>query len=300
MIGRVLKSGKRVRGLLYYLYRDSSKHVNPRIVAGWRDPARVEPPVKPNGRRDFRRLAELLEAPLALLDDRAPQRPVWHCTLSVAPDDPDLGDGAMAAIAEEVMHRTGLHERGREDQGVPWVAVRHADNHNHIHTGRASWVAILTALILLASAIARLREQQQRAPGEGSPRRGGRPVGGHHRSGPNARSGNHQDRTATQAQPSRSQEQWPGRAPEAVNSPGEFVSKPGEGSQPSCIPIPGQDEMHVMAWRVHGRVAGLSRSPAIMRAWPAFWSSSSALIGPGQVMTSWSPASCQSGRSLVR
>jgi len=35
-------------------------------------------------------------------------------------------------IAEEVMHRTGLSRHGEEDEGVPWAAVHHGDNHIHI------------------------------------------------------------------------------------------------------------------------------------------------------------------------
>ena len=127
MIGRVLKPGKSVRRLLYYLYGPgrACEHIDPHLVAGWRHPSWIEPPVGRNGHRDFRRLA-------ALLGDRAPDLPVWHCTVRAAPEDPVLGDGAWMAIAGEIMHRTGLSERGREDNGVRWVAVTHGDNHIHI------------------------------------------------------------------------------------------------------------------------------------------------------------------------
>jgi hypothetical protein len=77
-------------------------------------------------------LTGLMEAPLAVLGDRAPAKPVWHCVVRAAPDDPDLGDGAWMRIAEEVMHRTGLSRHGEEDEGVPWAAVHHGDNHIHI------------------------------------------------------------------------------------------------------------------------------------------------------------------------
>ena len=134
MIGRVLKPGKSVRRLLYYLYGPGKacEHVDPHLVAGWRHPSWIEPPVGRNGHRDVRRLAALLEVPLAPLGDRAPGLPVWHCTVRAAPEDPVLGDGAWMAIAGEIMHRTGLSERGREDDGVRWVAVTHGDNHIHI------------------------------------------------------------------------------------------------------------------------------------------------------------------------
>ena len=134
MIGRVLDRGKRVYGLLWYLYSPGKKcvHSSPHLVSGWRHPAGLEPPLRDNGKRDFRRLTELLEMPLAAVGDRAPAKPVWHCTVRAAPGDPDLGDGAWMRIAGEIMHRTGLSRYGEEGQGVRWVAVHHGENHIHI------------------------------------------------------------------------------------------------------------------------------------------------------------------------
>ena len=135
MIGRILPRGNGVAGLLRYLLGPgrSNKHVNPRIVAAWNgDPARLEPPRNARGRPDVTRLAGLLEQPLALLGDRAPKDPVFHVMCRCAPGDPDLPDRAMAAIAAEFMHRTGLSRRGLEHRGVRWVAVCHGDNHVHV------------------------------------------------------------------------------------------------------------------------------------------------------------------------
>ena len=134
MIGRVLKRGSNLAGLLYYLYGPGKacEHRNPHLVAGWRHPAELEPPLRPGGQRDFRRLTGLMEIPLAMLGDRAPSDPVWHCAVRAAPGDPDVGDGAWMQIAAEIMHRTGLSRRGEEDEAVPWVAVHHGDNHIHI------------------------------------------------------------------------------------------------------------------------------------------------------------------------
>ena len=134
MIGRVLKRGSNVAGLLYYLYGPGKacEHVNPHLVGGWRHPAELEPPLRPGGQRDFRRLTGLMEIPLAMLGDRAPADPVWHCAVRAAPGDPDLGDGAWMRIAAEIVDRTGLSRRGEEDEAVPWVAVHHGSNHIHI------------------------------------------------------------------------------------------------------------------------------------------------------------------------
>jgi len=134
VIGRVLKRGDKLASLLYYLYGPGKacEHTHPHLVAGWRYPAELEPPVRPDGRRDFRRLTGLLMLPVAALGDRAPALPVWHCAVRAAPEDPDLGDGAWMAIAEKIMDRTGLSRRGEEDDGVRWVAVHHGDKHIHI------------------------------------------------------------------------------------------------------------------------------------------------------------------------
>lgn len=134
MIGRVLKRGKRVYGLLWYLYSPGKvcTHTNPHLVSGWRHPADLEPPLRDAGKRDLRRLTGLLEQPLAALGDGAPDKPVWHCIARAKPGDPDLGDGAWMRIAGEIMDRTGLSPYGQEGQGVRWVAVHHGENHIHI------------------------------------------------------------------------------------------------------------------------------------------------------------------------
>ena len=66
MIAKVLR-GRRVGGLLRYLYGRgrANEHVEPHLVAGWDDPADLEPAVDVQGRHDVRRLAALLEQPLA-------------------------------------------------------------------------------------------------------------------------------------------------------------------------------------------------------------------------------------------
>ena len=68
MIGKVLR-GRNARRLLYYLYGPglANEHADPHLVAGFSDPAELEPERRPGGTRDFRRLAGLLEQPLAAL-----------------------------------------------------------------------------------------------------------------------------------------------------------------------------------------------------------------------------------------
>ncbi len=133
MIGKVLR-GHRPAGLIWYLYGPGRReeHTDPHIVAGWRHPAELEPPLRPGGSRDFRRLNGLLQQPIAALSARAPDRPVWHCVARAAPGDRMLSDEEWAHAATEIMHRTGLARRGEEDDAVRWVAVRHAGDHIHI------------------------------------------------------------------------------------------------------------------------------------------------------------------------
>ena len=65
MIGKVIR-GKGVRRLLYYLFGPgkANVHTDPHLVAGFGDPAELEPDRRPGGTRDVRRLAGLLEQPL--------------------------------------------------------------------------------------------------------------------------------------------------------------------------------------------------------------------------------------------
>ena len=52
--------------------------------------------------------------------------------MRAAPEDRMLSDDEWAAVANDVMDRTGLSPYGQEDEAVRWVAVRHGDDHIHI------------------------------------------------------------------------------------------------------------------------------------------------------------------------
>ena len=135
MIGKIsTPRGEHVQPLLYYLFGPGrqEEHTDPHIVAGWRHPADLEPPLRPDGTRDFTKLAGLLLQPQAALGKRAYTRPVWHCSMRAAPEDRMLSDDEWAAIAHDVLDRTGLAPYGQEDEAVRWVAVRHGDDHIHL------------------------------------------------------------------------------------------------------------------------------------------------------------------------
>jgi hypothetical protein len=126
--------GQRVAGLIYYLFGPGRReeHTDPHLIAGWRHPAELEPPLHPDGHRNFRNLCGLLQQPHAALGPRGFDRPVWHCAVRAAPEDNTLSDDAWAEIAADIMHRTGLAPHGQDDDAVRWVAVRHGADHIHI------------------------------------------------------------------------------------------------------------------------------------------------------------------------
>ena len=132
VIGKVLR-GTDARRLLYYLYGPgkANEHTDPHLVAGFSDPAELEPARRPNGSRDFRRLAGLLAQPLAALNGSNYREPVWHCAVRAAPEDRLLSDAEWAQVATAIMDRTGLAPAG-DDLAVRWVAVRHAPDHIHL------------------------------------------------------------------------------------------------------------------------------------------------------------------------
>ena len=143
MIGKVIR-GKDVRRLLYYLFGPgkANEHTDPRLVAGFGDPAELEPERRPGGTRDVRRLAGLLEQPLAALRGPGYDKPVWHCAVRAAPDDRELSGQEWALVAAAIMDRTGLAPAD-DELGVRWVAVRHATDPGAAGTttvcGSAAW-----------------------------------------------------------------------------------------------------------------------------------------------------------------
>jgi len=135
VIGKIsTPRGEHVQPLLYYLFGPGRReeHTDPHIVAGWRHPADLEPPLRADSKRDFTKLVGLLLQPQAALGKRAYARPVWHCSMRAAPEDRMLSDDEWAQIAHDVMDRTGLSPYGQEDEAIRWVAVRHGDDHIHL------------------------------------------------------------------------------------------------------------------------------------------------------------------------
>ena len=119
VIGKIsTPRGQHVQPLLYYLGGPGrqGEHTDPHIIAGWRHPADLEPPLRADGKRDFTKLAGLLLQPQAALGKRAYARPVWHCSMRAASEDRILSDDERAAIAYDVIDPTGLSPYGQEDE----------------------------------------------------------------------------------------------------------------------------------------------------------------------------------------
>ena len=134
MIGKICPSGQDVAGLIRYLYGPGRReeHTDPHIIAGYRTPADLEPLLRADGSRDFRRLAGLLRLPHDALGTWGYAKPVWHCSMRAAPGDRLLSDSEWAGIACDVVHRTGLCPRGQGDEAVRWIAIRHGPDHIHL------------------------------------------------------------------------------------------------------------------------------------------------------------------------
>ncbi|GGM24127.1 relaxase [Dactylosporangium sucinum] len=151
MITRVHRRGSRVGGLLRYLWGPgrAEEHVNPRLVAAWDGAGELktlEPPVTVNGKRDYRALTALLEEPVRA-GHRPPNKPVWHASMRLAPEDRDrvYTDAMWARMVREMLTEAGV-ATAVDDPGLRWIAMRHGDDHVHIvatlvrEDGRTNWL----------------------------------------------------------------------------------------------------------------------------------------------------------------
>jgi hypothetical protein len=122
VIGKVLR-GRNVRRLLQYLYGpgQANVHTDPHLVAGFGDPAELEPERRPDGTRDLRRLTGLLEQPLAAVAGPGYDQPVWHCAIRGGPGGSgvigcEVGPGRRAGPPP--IARPGHRLPGRARSGV--------------------------------------------------------------------------------------------------------------------------------------------------------------------------------------
>ncbi|MFD7130595.1 relaxase/mobilization nuclease domain-containing protein [Streptomyces sp. NPDC059894] len=125
-----ISRGSRTHGLLAYLYGPGRReeHTDPHLVGSWDgfapDPGR-DPHVT------LTHLTAVLDLRVKQADDRAPAKHVWHCSVRTAPGDRRLSDEEWNAVAQRIVHATGIAPDGDPD-GCRWIAVRHAEDHIHI------------------------------------------------------------------------------------------------------------------------------------------------------------------------
>ena len=149
MIPKVVTGG-RTEGVLRYLVGKGrrNEHVDPRVVAGSPEVLLVADDRVLEG-RDVHELAEVLDEPLRQFGNgpRATIRDedgrvtgyrrahVWHCSLSLHPDEPELAPERWQALCERFVSKMGLAGEGAAGC-CRWVAVRHgrsAGGSDHAH-----------------------------------------------------------------------------------------------------------------------------------------------------------------------
>jgi hypothetical protein len=115
-------------GLLTYLYGPGERgnHSSPRLIAG--DGAPIELLAEPES---LTYLARALDAPVERLGARAPERPVWACSVRSDPRRPDLTDAQWATVAHRLVAATGIAPDGDPD-ACRWIAVRNQPRQVHV------------------------------------------------------------------------------------------------------------------------------------------------------------------------
>ncbi|SBU92095.1 hypothetical protein YW5DRAFT_03839 [Streptomyces sp. Ncost-T6T-1] len=128
--------GSRTHGLLVYLYGPGRReeHTDAHLVGSWDgfapDPGRDTSP-DPDPKATLARLTAALDLRVKQAGDRAPAQHVWHCSVRTAPGDRRLSDEEWNAVAQRIVHATGIAPDGDPD-GCRWIAVRHAEDHVHM------------------------------------------------------------------------------------------------------------------------------------------------------------------------
>ncbi|MGW8890133.1 relaxase/mobilization nuclease domain-containing protein [Streptomyces sp. NPDC055749] len=128
--------GSRTHGLLVYLYGPGRReeHTDAHLVGSWDgfapDPGR-DTGLDPDPKVTLARLTAALDLRVKQAGDRVPAKHVWHCSVRTAPGDRRLDDEEWNAVAQRIVHATGIAPAGDPD-GCRWIAVRHAEDHIHI------------------------------------------------------------------------------------------------------------------------------------------------------------------------
>ncbi|MFE4826764.1 hypothetical protein [Streptomyces sp. NPDC056672] len=121
MFARLQRYGH-TAGLLAYLYGPGERghHINPRLITG----DCHDTPIGVSAQGDvLPYLARALDAPVERLGTRAPDQPVWVCSVRADPRHPDLTDTQWAEVARRMVVTTGIAPHGDPD-ACRWIALR--------------------------------------------------------------------------------------------------------------------------------------------------------------------------------
>ena len=94
------------------------EHTDPHLIAGWRHPAELEPPLRQTATVISRGCPACSSSPTTRSATRGYERPVWHCSARAAPGDRMLSDAEWARLAGEMMHRTGHDSLAERVAGI--------------------------------------------------------------------------------------------------------------------------------------------------------------------------------------
>ncbi|MFD5675833.1 hypothetical protein [Streptomyces sp. NPDC127040] len=125
-----LQRASNTAGLLTYLYGPGERgnHTSPRLIAGDGHGAPIELLAEPGS---LPYLAHALDAPVERLGARAPERPVWVCSVRSDPRRPDLTDSQWATVARRLVAATGIAPDGDPD-ACRWIALRNQSRQVHV------------------------------------------------------------------------------------------------------------------------------------------------------------------------
>ena len=172
MIPNVTRGGK-TRGVLLYLVGRGKReeHENPHLVAGAPEAIRLGAG-RVLERPDAIALARFLDEPRAAFGTRvtiaerdnitgrvtgARDAHVWHCSLSLHPQEPELADERWAEICEQFIGQMGFAGE-RAGAQCRWVAIRHGRS-----TGGSDHVHVVVTLVAENGSKASVHNDRPRA-----------------------------------------------------------------------------------------------------------------------------------------
>ena len=171
MIPNVTRGGN-TRGVLLYLVGPGKReeHQDPQLVAGAPETLRIAGE-RLLGAGDAAALARFLDEPREQFGTRvtiaerdgegrvvgARDAHVWHCSLSLHPEEPDLSEERWSEVCEEFVAAMGF---GGADPGAQcrWVAIRHGES-----TGGADHAHVVVGLVAEDGSKASVHNDRPRA-----------------------------------------------------------------------------------------------------------------------------------------